>query len=136
MRGWGFDVSRFNSCMFQHESRQIRCLVDGDDFVCVGQPEDLKWLKAKLSLRFEIKTSMVGMNAQDGEIREARILNRVIRLTPQGWEYEADQRHADLIIQEMGAADKSTLSRPGGDKKVLEEESNSNGVDRVGGDSV
>ena len=73
MREWGFDVSRFNSCMFQHESKQIRCLVHGDDFVCVGQPEDLKWLKAKLSLRFEIKTSMVGMNAQDGEIREARI---------------------------------------------------------------
>ena len=97
----------------------------GDDFVCVGKPDDLKWLKAKLSLRFEIKTSMVGMNAQDGEIREARILNRIIRVTPQGWECEADQRHADLIIQETGAADKSTLSHPGGDKKVMEEESNS-----------
>ena len=125
MREWGFEVSRFNSCMFQHKTREIRCLVHGDDFVSVGQPEELKWMKTKLSQRFEIKTSMVGMNAQDGEIREARILNRVIRVTPQGWEYEADQRHADLIIQETGASDKSTLSHPGGDKKVLEEEGDS-----------
>ena len=43
-------------------------------------------------------------------------------MTSQGWEYEADQRHVDLIIQEIGASDKSTLSHPGGDKKTLEEE--------------
>ena len=57
--------------------------------------------------------------------KEARILNRIIRVTPQGWEYEADQRHADLIIQETGASDKSTLTHPGGDKKVMKEEGNS-----------
>ena len=125
MHEWGFEVIRFNSCMFQHKSRQIRCLVHGDDFVSVGQPEELKWMRAKLSQRFEIKTSMVGMNTHDGEIKEARILNRVIRVTSQGWEYLADQRHVDLIIQETGASDKSTLTHPGGDKKVMEEESSS-----------
>ena len=98
MREWGFEVSRFNTCMFQHKTREIRCLVHGDDFVSVGHPDELRWMKTKLSQRFEIKTSMVGMNTHDGEIKEARILNRVIRVTPQGWEYEADQRHADLII--------------------------------------
>ena len=108
--------------MFQHPSEMIRCLVHGDDFVCVGRPEDLKWLKVKLSARFEIKTTTVGANAHDGEVREARILNRVIRNTPEGWEYEADQRHADLIIQEIGASCKGTLSHPGGDNKTLEEE--------------
>ena len=40
-------------------------------------------MRTKLSQRFEIKTSMVGMNTHDGEIKEARILNRVIRVTPQ-----------------------------------------------------
>ena len=73
---------------------------------------------------------MVGMNAQDGEVREARILNRVIRVTPQGWEYEADQRHADLIIQETGAANMSSLTHPGGEEKMLEEEEKS--VELVG----
>ena len=72
----------------------------------------LEVAEAKLSMRFEIKTSTVGTNAQDGKIREARILHRIIRVTSQGWEYEADQRHADLIIQETGASDKSALSHP------------------------
>ena len=36
------------------------------------------------------------------EKQEARILNRIVRWTPQGWEYEADQRHAELIVKAMG----------------------------------
>ena len=32
---------------------------------------------------------------------EAHILNRVVRKTVDGWEYEADQRHAQILIQEM-----------------------------------
>ena len=79
-------------------------------------------MKAKLSARFEIKTTVVGPNEQDGEVKEARILNRVIRVTDQGWEYEADQRHADLIIQETGAASRGTLSHLGGEERMLEEE--------------
>ena len=73
------------------------CLVHGDDFVCVGGSANLAWLKSQLGERFEIKTKLMGLKA--GESREERILNRVIRVTPEGWEYEADQRHADLIIQ-------------------------------------
>ena len=46
-------------------------------------------------------------------------------MTEEGWEYEADQRHADLIIQETGAERLSTLTHPGGDKKVMEEEEKS-----------
>ena len=82
-------------------------------------------MKAKLNARFEIKTTTVGPNTNEGEVQEARILNRVIRITPQGWEYEADQRHADLIVQETGASGTGTLSHPGGDKKGLEEEASS-----------
>ena len=76
------------------------CLVHGDDFVCVADSDDLKWLKSQLSERFEIKTKLMG--PKEGESREERILNRVIRVTKQGWEYEAGQRHADLNIQETG----------------------------------
>ena len=65
------------------------------------------------------------MGLKEGESREERILNRVIRVTEKGWEYEADQRHADLIIQETGASNASPLSHPGGDKKVIEEEEKS-----------
>ena len=68
MREWGFKVGRFNPCMYQHPSKQIRCLVHGDDFVSVGDPESLKWMKDKLSARFEIKTTTVGPNEKNGEV--------------------------------------------------------------------
>ena len=124
MHGWVFKVSNSNPCMYQHESGKIRCLVHRDDFVSVGSPENQKWMKAKLSARFEIKTTTVGPSAE-GEVMEARTLNRVIRVIDQGSEYEADQRHADLIIQETVPASKGTLSHPGGGKKALEEEAES-----------
>ena len=123
MKSWGFRTCQFNPCLYMHDGREMMCLVHGDDFVCVGSSTNLSWLKARLSDRFEIKTKLMGLKA--GESREERILNRVIRVTPEGWEYEADQRHADLIIQESGAAKLSTLSHPGGDKRVIEEEEES-----------
>ena len=55
-------------------------------------------------------------------MREARILNRIIRVTADGWEYEADQRHAELIMQETGAESMIVLTHPGGEKKTTEEE--------------
>ena len=111
--------------MFHHPVRGIRCLVHGDDFVSTAGPEELKWMNKKLEERFEIKTTMVGRNAADGEQPEAHILNRVIRVTENGREYEADERHADLIVREAGAEKMSGLSHSGGDKKGIEEEEKS-----------
>ena len=82
-------------------------------------------MKTKLEERFEVKATMVGRNAADGEQPEARILNRVIRVTESGSAYEAAQRHADLTVCETGAEKMSGLSHPGGDKKGIEEEDKS-----------
>ena len=90
--------------------------------MAVGSPDDLARMEEKLQKSFEIKTIVVGTNEERGEVREARILNRIIRIMEDGWEYEVDQRHADLIVQETGAATMSTLTHPGGEKKTMEEE--------------
>ena len=101
------------------------CLVHGDDFVSVGDEKQLNWMKAKLQVRFEIKTKLVGGGSSKEEVKEARILNRIIRWAGAGWEYEADQRHVDLIVKETGADKASVLSHPGGDKKDIEKEEES-----------
>ena len=44
--------------------------------------------------------------------QEVRILNRTIRWTTAGLEYESDQRHADLIIQQAGIGDCKAVSTP------------------------
>ena len=113
MKEWGFVAGKYNPCMFHHPSRQVLCLVHGDDFFSVGDAGQLQWLKERLKGRFEIKTSTVGLREDKGEVREARILNRVIRVSGSGWEYDADQRHADLIIQETGAHGMSILTLEG-----------------------
>ena len=105
MKEWGFISGRYNPCMFHHPQKRLLCLVHGDDFVSVGALGQLRWMKEKPKARFEIKSTTVGSNEEEGEVKEARILNRVIRITCDCWECEADQsqRHADLIVQETGA---------------------------------
>ena len=90
MKEWGFVTGMYNPCMFRHPSRDTLCLVHGDDFVSVGCSETLRWMKTKLQGRFEIKTATVGSNEEEGGVKEARIPNRIIRVTSDGWEYEAD----------------------------------------------
>ena len=99
MLGMGFEASPHNPCIFVHDERRLCYAVHGDDFVTEGSREDCDWFKTKLEGRFEIKTKMVGLG--EDEVREERILNRVIRVTEDGWEMEADQRHADIIIERM-----------------------------------
>ena len=66
MAEWGFITGKYNPCMYHHPTKQLRCLVHGDDFVSVGDQRSLKWLKTKLNERFEIKTVTVGMEERDG----------------------------------------------------------------------
>lgn len=79
MAKWGF--SRYHPCTYMHKERQIRCLVHEDDLVCEGSHENLRCLKEMLKARFEIKETTAGLRPEDGDNQEARILNRVVRIT-------------------------------------------------------
>ncbi len=45
--------------------------------------------------------------------KEAKILNRVIRFTNEGLEYEADPRHAEIIVNELGLRNCKPVNSPG-----------------------
>ena len=120
MTQWGFRTCTFNPCLYKHTGRDMMCLIHGEDFVCVGGGVNLAWLKNKLGERFEIETKLMALKS--GESRGERTLNRVIRVSEDGREYETDERRADLIIQESGAIKMSVLSHPGGDTRTIEEE--------------
>ncbi len=47
------------------------------------------------------------------DAKEAVILNRVIRWTQHGLEYEADPRQAEKLVAECGMADTNTVATPG-----------------------
>ena len=142
MKSQGCTQSKYNPCTYQRKDRKIVVLVHGDDFVVTGNRRDVLEFKKALESRFEIKSTLVGpprnptkeelgwggkkvrwADAEEEvtEVQEARILNRVIRVTERGWEYEADQRHRDLIVQQLGLTSARPVSAPGSEEKGGEE---------------
>ena len=122
MRKWGFRRGRYNPCMYWNREKNLKVLVHGDDFVAVGKREDAGWLKEKLGERFEIKSTTIG--SREEEEKEGRVLNRIVRLTAKGWEYEADQRHAEILIEALKLKEARSVGTPGEDEKDHEEEEN------------
>ena len=86
MKKWGFKRGKYNPCLYFHEEWNVKVLVHGDDFVSVGKRSQVNKFKDKLEGRFELKTNIVGKGPD--EKKEARILNRIVRITDGGWEYE------------------------------------------------
>ena len=111
MRANGFIRGKYNASTYYHPEKDIKDLVHGDHFVSSGRGKDLLWLKGKLQGRFEIKTKVIGLG--QGESREERVLNRVISVGPEGWQYEPDQRHAELIIRGLGLEGAHSVKTPG-----------------------
>ena len=122
MLGLGFEQSQYSASVFWHRARGLRTLVHGDDFMTTGLRENTAWFRKKLEGRFELKTCIIG-GAPD-ELREGRLLGRVIRWTPMGWEYEADQRHAELIVRGLHLEGAKGVRSPGEDEKAWEREEN------------
>ena len=42
------------------------------------------------------------MGERESDIKSVRILNRIISWTPNGIEYGSDQRHAEIIVKQIG----------------------------------
>ena len=82
----------------------------GDDFASVGNRASLQWFRKSMEQRFEIRTSVVGTGF--GEAQEARVLNKVARITTKGWEYEPDQRRAETIVEQLGLKEAKAVETP------------------------
>ena len=63
-----------------------------------------------------VKTQLVGTGGGE-EVTEARVLNRILRVTEQGWEFEPDPRHIDMLIEGLGLQEAKPVSTPGEDEE-------------------
>ena len=124
MQKWGFMRGKYNPCLYYHPTWNVTTLVHGDDFVSTGDDEGLRLLRGRLEARFKVTTKLVGHKLEGEMTFEASVLNRVVRATEDGWEYEADQRHIDLLISGMGLEGAKAVTAPGEDEKQWEEEEN------------
>ena len=85
--------------------------VRGDDFTACWSDEDLAWLSARFEEKFEVKIQILGPGAKHA--REVRILNRVVRWTESGIDYEPDQRHAEMVVRDLGLQLAKAVTSPG-----------------------
>jgi hypothetical protein len=116
----GFERGKASPCCFRHSTRDLRCIVHGDDFVFTGDDRDLDWAQHEMSTRFLIK--VIGrLGGDSGDLQELRVLNRVLRWERDGIYYEADPRHQEILVAQLASSSKS-LSAPGERKRKEEEE--------------
>ena len=113
MTNQGFAVGKVTPCLFWHKDRQLIVETHGDDFTNIGTEDNLDWFKSSIKKTFEFKhKARLGPDARDD--KSVRILNRII-----SWEdgvginYEADQRHAEILVEAMNLQSANIVSTPG-----------------------
>ena len=95
------------------QKRELKVAIHGDDFTILGAEKDLNWFREQIKSRFEVKfRGRIGPSEKDD--KSIRLLNRVFEWTPEGIVVEADQRHAELIVQDLGLNERTkSVSTPG-----------------------
>ena len=107
----GFKAGAASPCNFKHTVRELYVTVHGDDFTITGPTADLEWMDKAMGDKYDIKSEYLGPEA--GMKSEIKILNRTLTWAKGEICYEADQRHADIVIKELGLEGARTLSTPG-----------------------
>ena len=97
----GFQRGMGCAVLFYHAKRDLSAAVHGDDFVFCGFEEDLSWIAEYLKGCFEIKVrAVLGGGFEDA--KAVTVLGRTVRWQPWGLEYEADEKHRRLLLENFG----------------------------------
>ena len=65
-----------------------------------------------MSEKFEVKLKG-RIGHEDHDLKEMRVLNRIIRVVPEGLTYEADPRHVELLVRSLNLEDCKKVGTPG-----------------------
>ena len=117
----GFTRSVGHPSVFHHKEKDSWTLVHGDDDCSAGSLPSFGWQQSVLEKRYEIKSQRIGEGKDakgNRKMNEGQVLNRGIRYTQDGYELEADFRHAELIIVQLEVQDAKAVITPGADIDV------------------
>ena len=108
----GFTQGAASPCCFTHHAWGVSVVVHGDDFTALGTPTGLNLYEAGMQKVFECKLKgRLGEDASD--LKEMRVLNRIVRINKEGLLYEADPRHAELLIKSFNLEACKSVVTPG-----------------------
>ena len=109
----GFEQGCASACLFRHKKRGIVLSVHGEDFTTSGSKLALDLWQKEMVSHYELTIGgRLGPGPNDA--KEVRCLNRIIRWTNVGIEYEADPRLAKRLIQQVGLEGANGAATPGG----------------------
>ena len=98
----------------------IASSVHGDDFTTTGPKVELDWFEKQLEGKYELrKGGRLGPGNKDS--KEFLVLNRAIRWTEKGLEYEADPRQAERLLENLGLVGGCKSTATLGLKPLLEQ---------------
>ena len=117
----GFIIGLGSVCLYWHPTRFIRVYRHGDDWVCVCSRVEAEWFRSELNLHMIVKCrGILGPRKDLGDCQEIVCLNRILRWCnedttgPERIEYEADPRHAEIYISQLGLNDRTkSFAQPG-----------------------
>ena len=106
-----------NFATFFKQSADSRGLVHGDDFVVLADDDGLKEMDQLLNSKYTAKW-LATVGSEPGDDKEALFLHRVVRHCPADehgedrLEIEADSRHAQRIIADLGLQNAKSVDTP------------------------
>ena len=112
LKGFGMSKGLSAPTVFYCEEKQLRCVVRGDDFAFLGWDKDLDDVVEHMKKAYELKVRGK-MSGDPKDAQEITILNRKLTWKGNEMTYEADLKHVEKIIEEMGLDDRSNgLTKP------------------------
>ena len=112
LKAIGLVQGRSSPCIFYCERRDLRVVVHGDDFTVLSDRAGIDFVHAAMKKKYIVKLRGV-LGPEHGDDKEIRILNRVLRYTESGLELEADQRHAEILVRDIGVMGSKGVNTPG-----------------------
>ena len=98
LRSLGFVQGEACPCLFVNAKRDLALSVHGDDFTTVGPKCELDKFEQQLESKYELKRGG-RLGPGDDDSKELTVLNRVLRWTANGIEYEADPRQGEKLLE-------------------------------------
>jgi hypothetical protein len=98
-------------CIFHNVQHDSTIMVHGEEFVGVGNPIELGRIRAALEDKYKLKVET--LSGDKADVQEVQILNKIIRWTDRGVELEADPRHAEIVVRELGLEGATPSKVPG-----------------------
>ena len=107
----GFTMGKATPGVFLHASEGLRAYVHGDDFLLISMPKELPWMQRKIEEKCKLKVEMLGLDKNS--CKEFSFLDRVLRWTDEGIEYESGPGHVGIKLKELICENCKAVTTPG-----------------------